>query len=94
MISANGGLPAPRYTPQVTQRWPRGSEPASKVVFLFVALREIAVHILEQVRLLRVECGPFDCLPVLDMGAVVCNRVGGGLRRSTWRFGQHREVNG
>ena len=32
MISANGGLPAHRYTPQVTQRWPRGSEPAS--VFL------------------------------------------------------------
>ena len=30
MISANGGLPAHRYTPQVTQRWPRGSEPASQ----------------------------------------------------------------
>ena len=29
MISANGGLPAHRYTPQVTQRWPRGSKPAS-----------------------------------------------------------------
>ena len=29
MISANGGLPAHTYTPQVTQRWPRGSEPAS-----------------------------------------------------------------
>ena len=29
MISANRGLPAHRYTPQVTQRWPRGSEPAS-----------------------------------------------------------------
>ena len=29
MISADGGLPAHRYTPQVTQRWPRGSEPAS-----------------------------------------------------------------
>ena len=29
MISANGGLSAYRYTPQVTQRWPRGSEPAS-----------------------------------------------------------------
>ena len=29
MISANGGLPAPRYTPQVTPRWPQGSEPAS-----------------------------------------------------------------
>ena len=30
MISANGGLPAHRYQPQVTQRWPRGSEPASE----------------------------------------------------------------
>ena len=29
MISANGGLPAHRYTPQVTPKWPRGSEPAS-----------------------------------------------------------------
>ena len=29
MISANGGLPAHRYTPQVTPRWPRGSELAS-----------------------------------------------------------------
>ena len=29
MISANGGLPAHRYTPQVTQRWTWGSEPAS-----------------------------------------------------------------
>ena len=29
MISANGGLPAHRYTPPVTPRWPRGSEPAS-----------------------------------------------------------------
>ena len=29
MISANGGLPGHRCTPQVTQRWPRGSEPAS-----------------------------------------------------------------
>ena len=27
--SANGCLPAHRYTPQVTGRWPRGSEPAS-----------------------------------------------------------------
>ena len=33
MISANGGLPAHRYTPQVTQRRPRGSEPASVVVW-------------------------------------------------------------
>ena len=29
MISANGGLPAHRYTPQVTPRWPRVSELAS-----------------------------------------------------------------
>ena len=33
MISANGGLPANRYKPQVTQRWPRGSEPASPQTF-------------------------------------------------------------
>ena len=31
MISANGGLPAHRYTPQVTPGWPRGSEPASDI---------------------------------------------------------------
>ena len=31
MISANGGLPAHRYTTQVTPRLPRGSEPASLV---------------------------------------------------------------
>ena len=30
MISANGGLPAHRYTPQVTPRWPRGSEPGEQ----------------------------------------------------------------
>ena len=36
MISANGGLPAHRYTPQVTPRWPRGSEPASVGGFLDV----------------------------------------------------------
>ena len=32
MISANGGLPAHRYTPLVTQGWPWGSEPASAVL--------------------------------------------------------------
>ena len=32
MISANGGLPAHRYTAQVTQTWPRVSEPASLLV--------------------------------------------------------------
>ena len=31
MISANGGLPAHRYTPEVSQGRPRGSEPASFV---------------------------------------------------------------
>ena len=37
MISANGGLPAHRYTPQVTQRWPQGSEPAShRALFRFL----------------------------------------------------------
>ena len=38
MISANGGLPAHRYTPQVTQRWPGGSEPASVVMLLWRAV--------------------------------------------------------
>ena len=28
-MAAHGGWPAHRYTPQLTQRWPRGSEPAS-----------------------------------------------------------------
>ena len=32
MISAHGGWPAHRYTPEVTQRWPRGSEAASEAV--------------------------------------------------------------
>ena len=36
MISANGGLPAHRYTPQVTPRWPRGSEPASWVDIMLI----------------------------------------------------------
>ena len=64
------------------------------VVVPFLALREIAVHILEQVGLLWVECGPFNCLPVLDLGAAVFNWLGGGLRRSTAVFGQQREGNG
>ena len=37
MISANGGLPAHRYTPQVTPRWPLGSEPASVFSEFYVA---------------------------------------------------------
>ena len=42
MISANGGLPAHRYTSQVTQRWPRGSEPAS----LFLPKEKVQVRFL------------------------------------------------
>ena len=40
MISANGGLPAHRYTPQVTQGWPQGSEQASTMLLscIFVSL--------------------------------------------------------
>ena len=34
MRSANGGLPVHRYTPQVTQGWPRGSEPASPLTLI------------------------------------------------------------
>ena len=64
------------------------------VVVPLVALCHIAVHILEQVRFLRVECGPLDRLPVLYLGASMFNRVGRGLRRSAAVFGQHREADG
>ena len=50
---------------------------ADIVVVPFMALCELAVHILEQVRFLWVECGPLDRLPVLDLGAAVFDRVGG-----------------
>ena len=64
---------------------------ADIVVGALVALCQIAVHILEQVRFLRVECGPLNRLPVLYLGASVFDRVGGGLRRGAAVFGQQRE---
>ena len=48
MISAHGGWPAHRYTPQVTQRWPRGSELASPwwlSLTLRVAVAEVALSV-------------------------------------------------
>ena len=58
MISANGGLPAHRYTPQVTQRWPRVSEPASAsaifMLYLFRSTDDVSlsliplVHVVDQ----------------------------------------------
>ena len=57
------------------------------VVVPLKALCQIAVHVLEQVRCLRVECGPLDRLPVLYLGASVFDRVGGGLRRGAAVFG-------
>ena len=44
---------------------------ADIVVVPLVALCQVAVHILEQVRFLWVECGPLDRLPVLDLGAAL-----------------------
>ena len=64
---------------------------ADRVVVPLVALCQVAVHILEQVRFLWVECGPVYRLPVLELGAAVFNRVGGGLRCGAALFGQHRE---
>ena len=54
MISANGGLPAHRYTPQVTPRWSRGSEPASldsvlHLIFPGDALGQVTVQTPENV---------------------------------------------
>ena len=71
MISANGGLPAHRYTPQVTPIWPRGSEPASAVSWatwlLFPAVPAGCVVLL-------VRCpGPLgSCSPVCPLGALLC----------------------
>ena len=45
MISANGGLRAHTYTPQVTPRWPRGSEPASP------PFSERCYHLMRSVRM-------------------------------------------
>ena len=59
-----------------------------------MAVCEVAVHILERVRLLWVECGPFNCLQVLGLEAAVFNLVGGGLCCGAAVLGQHREGNG
>ena len=67
---------------------------ADIVVVPLLALCQIAVHILEQVPCLRVECGPLDRLPVLYLGASVFDWVGGGLWRGAAVFGQHREGDG
>ena len=60
----------------------------------FVALCEVAVHILEQVRYMWVECGPFNCLPVLDLGGAVFDQEAGGLGCGAAVLGEHREGNG
>ena len=60
---------------------------ADIVVVPLMALCQIAVHVLEQVPRLRVECGPLDRLPVLYLGASVFDRVGGDLRRGAAVFG-------
>ena len=67
---------------------------ADIVVVPLMALCQIAVHILEQVHCLRVECGPFDRLPVLYLGASVFDRVGRGLRRGAALFGEQQEGDG
>ena len=64
MISANGGLPAHRYTPQVTQGWPRGSEPASAVRFALFCGRCGAVLLL----------GALCVALCLSLGGVLCPR--------------------
>ena len=62
MISANGGLPAHRYTPQVTPRWPRGSEPASEQKILCenwpdsslqVSIKHFMCNLLDEMELVR-----------------------------------------
>ena len=63
MISANGGLPAHRYTPQVTQRWPRGSEPASLVAGTKRTVEQ------DRTQLLPPEPDPHGCAVTFDFTA-------------------------
>ena len=76
MISANGGLPAHKYTPQVTQRWPQGSETAS-VFGLGCRLRPATPG--WGVRVCVRSCARSACTPPLLVG--VC---GVGVWASAW----------
>ena len=44
MISAHGGWPAQRYTPQVTQRWPQGGRTGFITSFLEHGIFEPVVN--------------------------------------------------
>ena len=64
MISANGGLPAHRYTPQVTPRWPRGSEPASIALCSEYTRANLAVAVrgfVQKVAHVAMSEGTYEC---------------------------------
>ena len=85
MISANGGLPAHRYTPQVTQRWPRGSEPAS----VSPPLAGLKTTLFSQ-------CGPLMPLQVrylaLNLHPITCPSRGTMCRTSSMFYGLSLKV--
>ena len=89
-LESSGSVHAHPLVNDLGRRWVN----AYIVVVPFVSLCEVAVHIFELVRFLWVECGPFNQMPVLDLGAAVFNRVRGGLRCGAAVFGQHREGDG
>ena len=74
MISANGSLPAHRYTPQVTQRWPRGSEPASVACAVSQTTWLLFTGAPARCVALRVRCpGPLgSCSSVCSLGVLCC----------------------
>ena len=72
MISANGGLPAHRYTPKVTQRWPRGSEPASLRCCWCLVLWRVPVCCGVSLGVLRCGGAALVCRGVLLYRALSC----------------------
>ena len=84
MISANGGLPAHRYTPQVTQRWPRESKLASSGFVLRCRLLCCAVSLGAVLRRVSARCSARRCAVLCRLvllrsfGAVACCDVPSG----------------
>ena len=91
MISANGGLPAHRYTPQVTPRWPRGSEPASTVGRVQLPDGPIyvpedsdtAMQAPEWASFLSIVDGSLNPVPLCDLDQVLLKEVMAGNRGLT-----------
>ena len=77
MISANGGLLAHRYTPQVTPGWPRGSEPPSlpDAPIYVPEDSDPAMQAPEWARFLSLVHGYLNPVPLCDLDQVLLEEV-------------------